>query len=544
MTDPDRCAALARDVSLWLDGRLEPAERASLEEHAASCPACAALLARAREADSLARAAFPPVEPDPGLVAAIERRALAEGPPRLQPRFAGLSFAGLSFAAGIVVGLGVAFSVQGSSRSVPAPPPPTEVPLQRFAVASDALLTDLVELAGEDPPRDLALLRRESEVLDVPGAVRALREALPAIDARDPILARQAERAAAGTEAITVALAATDAAVSSGASATLELFELRDEAERLELPAMVRGLARGGIPRPERRVETISFETFEPAGLEQTADRTYLAGLAQYAKGDLEGARFQWARVAHGPGEGAWAARAGYWSARVHILDGRPEQAIASLKPVLAFRPMALHNTPVGSALRASFEHATMVPGHELHGVFGHAQAVPATPATPGVPAHSVRGVRTTQDHQVIVLRKAVVGKAGQEFVVARAQLPDDLKDVVLHLVPSDSEPRIEQLFSVRADGRDVPLTENGRETFRALGPIMARRLVSQGRVGVAHGERGQVTVTLRLADVRFSSPEDRHFAKTLGDALGEPVISEDGTSRVGRVELEGTVAP
>lgn len=67
-------------LSPYLDGELEPGARAEMEAHFASCPACAGLADRMRQALA-AFASFPEVEPGP----ALRRRLLAI--PERQRRF-------------------------------------------------------------------------------------------------------------------------------------------------------------------------------------------------------------------------------------------------------------------------------------------------------------------------------------------------------------------------------------------------------------------------------------------------------------------------
>jgi len=55
----------------YLDGDLGPAERAEVEAHLAACPDCAVLLACLQSA-AAAFAAFPEVEPSPGLMKKLE----------------------------------------------------------------------------------------------------------------------------------------------------------------------------------------------------------------------------------------------------------------------------------------------------------------------------------------------------------------------------------------------------------------------------------------------------------------------------------------
>jgi hypothetical protein len=64
------CERIEELLSAYLEGGLAAAERAEVESHLASCPACAELDGLMRETMAAA-AAFPEVEPSPGLYAKL-----------------------------------------------------------------------------------------------------------------------------------------------------------------------------------------------------------------------------------------------------------------------------------------------------------------------------------------------------------------------------------------------------------------------------------------------------------------------------------------
>ncbi len=72
------CERIEELLSAYLEGELGAAERAEVESHLASCPACAGLLEALREVTG-AMASFPEAEPSPALMARLygipERKA-------------------------------------------------------------------------------------------------------------------------------------------------------------------------------------------------------------------------------------------------------------------------------------------------------------------------------------------------------------------------------------------------------------------------------------------------------------------------------------
>lgn len=63
--DHRRCLELARRISAYLDGELDPAERRAVEEHLAGCLACACCAETLRRTVELCRRAAPQPLPEP-----------------------------------------------------------------------------------------------------------------------------------------------------------------------------------------------------------------------------------------------------------------------------------------------------------------------------------------------------------------------------------------------------------------------------------------------------------------------------------------------
>ena len=103
------CERFEELLSAYLEGELEAGESREMEAHAASCPACAELLAIFRETRA-ALAGFPEVEPSPALMAKLyaipEKKSFFKPVldflvrPDLQPVFA--TFSALFIAASFV----------------------------------------------------------------------------------------------------------------------------------------------------------------------------------------------------------------------------------------------------------------------------------------------------------------------------------------------------------------------------------------------------------------------------------------------------------
>ncbi|MCI0340409.1 MAG: zf-HC2 domain-containing protein [Planctomycetales bacterium] len=494
MTGPLPCSRARAVLSPWLDGRLPAPEVAAVEAHLASCPACAREAREMRAGDAAARAASPDAPPSPDFLPGLDRKIARGVAPAPSARFVSLARAALPIAAGLALGAGGTFLAARALRSWPGlPVASADDALGRFAAASEAFLTDAVHHCGEDPARDVELLRRETEALRLPEAIAGARAAIPAIRTANPALARKVEVAAEGTDGLVRRL-------STAGRPERALFAIWDDEERLHLRALVRELCPGGLPDPRAATRR------SPVAAGSDALSAYLAGLGNYAGGRLEPARECWERIVARPPDRRWASRAAYWASRAYVLEGRVQDAVKLLEPVAGWCPDAVRDTALGSAIW--FELADFGKGPRI---------------------------------QVFAL-----GDLGRELGEPLAAL--------LGPAPPPSPPaasvRLEELASVRVDDCDVPLVEaEVRDELRDLCGMVARRLHGQARCEVRSDGPGLRTLAFDLAPrgderCRFRTPPGRRLAEVLSRALGRPLHDADGYSLVSRIEVSGRAAP
>lgn len=493
------CEWFTERLSPLHDNELEASERAKVEAHLSGCSECAAQLRDLQEADALARAASPLPELPSDFMGRLERTidrapASSPAPPAVsQPSRSRMVWA---FAAGVFVGAASVIAGMHHSETVAVPAQPSDVPLHRFVAASDLLVTDLTQLSGEDPERDLPLLREQVRELGLVDAIASVRSELPQLRATDPALAQEITLAVDGTESV-----ATKILADSSEPAEVRLFATRDDAERIDLAPLVWGLCRGGLPRPP-------FTAATPVVALPTEPRAaYLAAVGLYAHGEVARAREGWERLLAAEPERPIAVRASYWAARSSLLEGRVQEAMRSLPSVATYCPDAILETPIGPALRAEMHVA------RTHGAFGVKQR-----AAPGEPF----------------------------FVGFAHDGPRELRDVVVHLVkPGVEGPGpLREIREIRIDDQSLGVEGGEVAPLKVIGPIMARRLGGQGRCEVRREEGGIVTLRFRLEQARFQSPEGRKFVKVLSTAAGRPIADPEGNSKVGVVEVRGKVDP
>ena len=190
------CRDFDEFVSLDLDGRLDPARKAELERHIASCPVCRAEAESARRAEQIL-AALPRRAAPAGFVPDVMRKV--EDLP-VQAQAGGALFASLgrlaSVAAGIAIGVALAgvFHFAVLRRGAPSPDdrgiealakqPPEESGLVRLATntlgrnlrAMEAFNSDAQVFPAEEPEVASDLLEREIRMLDIPGRIEEIRK--------------------------------------------------------------------------------------------------------------------------------------------------------------------------------------------------------------------------------------------------------------------------------------------------------------------------------------------------------------------------------
>ncbi len=542
MTGPFSCGRARAALSPWLDGRLPATEREAVEAHLAGCPACAREAREMRAGDAAARAAFPaaPASPDflPGLDRKIARGIAPHAAGRMGlARLAAALRAALPIAAGLALGAGGTFLAARAMRALPdLPAASADEAVGRFAAASDAFLTDAVHHCGEDPVRDVELLRRETQALGLPEAIREVRRTLPAIRESDPSLARSLELATEGTERILARIAA-----GAGHSPGRTLVSVWDDEERMDLHALVRGLSRGGVPRPPARASDGGGDSPGPAAGEP--DSVYLAGLGHYSRGRIAPARECWERIVVRPPDRRWASRAGYWASRTYVLEGRVGEAMEALGPVTLWCPEAVRESALGTALY--FELLDL--GGSDGPAAGPGDRGPVTLFQSGGEGGNAPSIRVQAGSLTFRLRHPGLEEIRRELLESVGPL---LAPAPAPAAPSRESVRLEEVLSIRVDGRDVALPDaETRDSLRALAGFLAQRLRSQGRCRVERGEGGATTLALDLSPrgderCRFHSPQARRLAAIVAEARGGPLHDAEGYSLVSRMEVSGRAAP
>ena len=519
-----RCATARGWLSELRDGELRTDRRAAVESHLRDCAPCRAEADLLRRTDLAARTCLPAEEPmGPAFVGDLERRIAREGT-RSAPEPAGAVRALVPMAAALLLGASLTFvGMHAAGPRAPAPAGPAvpseyagfEASRDRFAAASEMVLTDLDDLSLADPAQELTLVRQEVAAAGVEPAMDAVRRQLPAAETRDPRVAGRLGHAGGGMEAGVASLQRPGPPEDTLLHARREVLDRR-------LVASVRGLSPEGLPRPASAGRPAS-EPPNPGLAGDTA--IYLTGVRAYAVGQLAEARQAFERahaIAPRPDR---RARAAYWASRCYTLENRPAKAAELLGDVQSWSP---------DAARRMYGFILRQPGRDVSLLFSGDRdggsmtleiqtATKAAGAAGAAPADGAQGewhlaLRLLESHGISLereLTRAMRQRSEVELVIA--PWLDHLTDVV----------------GVRADGAAAVPADAVR--LRRVWPVMLAKMADRGLVEVVPAGEDRVTVRLSTAGIRFGSWEARRFVDSLGGDLAArlrgPATGDESTT-------------
>jgi anti-sigma factor RsiW len=151
VTDP-RCGAFEEDLSAFVDGELDAARQAELRAHAEACSACAGVIERLRDADTVlrVRAGAPAANEDVRLAAlgrGLADRIARDTPRRRAPRRVRRWLA--PFGVGSLAGAAAALLLL-LARPTDAPPPASVPAPVAEAALPDAIAAAKARVAAQD----------------------------------------------------------------------------------------------------------------------------------------------------------------------------------------------------------------------------------------------------------------------------------------------------------------------------------------------------------------------------------------------------------
>ncbi len=557
-----RCHTALTALSPFLDGQLAGDRLAELDRHLQDCAACMAELNALRAADAVAQQTLSEEPLSPTFVADLERRIAREGD--LVPSAGALTVrAIIPMAAAVVLGATVTFMGMQVGRSRPATAPvdgalvgfPEAAPVEHapidagyveasqasdgFAARADVLLTNLGQLSGHDPARELAFVRNETAAIGLEPAMASARASVRVIGPLDPMRALRLERALKGTTEVLRRLEADG-------SADTRLLAARREMLQRQLRALVREIAPDGMPRPRRSRRATSGHPDE-----NDPKSVWSAAFRHYGNGHVSRANALFVKYAALATHSDEKGRANYWIAKTSLLDGKPHITLKMLPQVQAFSPGAAADISKQMRVLLTAGGATIIIA-EADGAM-HLQIdgerggeLERRIEGPAVREHDTGQMQQLHQH----LRERLARMKAEFERMPQAERSQVRRSFETAELPT---PHTSHYFyrtaAVRVDGTEVKLT-GASKTLRDTAPVIAYRILRARPRRVSRDQSGAQVYTFDVWDresdtkrkisrrVQFGSWEAQQFIEELQQAIGTTLIDEQKFSTFKTIEF------